>query len=123
LPDQALLQEARLSFRPNKGNIITDWVPYPVDVAYQVHLLRELFPGALITPFLRLVDTSKTTDIGSIFSQFELKRKETGQKVSRPQVRFRGDVERLRQKHFLITVDVSAEVAELMPSVSTLCLM
>ena len=105
------------TFRSNKGNIIADWVPYLEDVAYQVHLLRELFPGALIAPFLRLVDTSKTTDIGSIFSQFELKRRETGQRFSRPHVRFLGDVERLRQRHFLITVDVSAEVAELVPSV------
>jgi hypothetical protein len=80
-------------------------------------LLRELYPTAVITPFLRLVDTSKTTDIESIFSQFELKRRETGQRFSWPQVRFLGDVERLRQRHFLITVDISSEVTELMPAV------
>jgi hypothetical protein len=106
-------------FRSNKGNIIADWIPYLEDVAYQTLLLRELYPTAVITPFLRLVDTSKTTDMESIFSQFELKRRKTipNQRFSRPEVSFLGDVERLRQRHFLITVDVSAEVSELMPAV------
>jgi hypothetical protein len=106
-------------FRSSKGEIIADWVPYLEDVAYQTHLLRKLYPTALVTPFLCLVDTSKTTDMGSIFSQFELKRTKAipGQKFSRPEVRFFGDVERLRQRHFLVTVDISAEVTELMPAV------
>lgn len=106
-------------FRSNKGKIITDWVPYLDDVAYQTLLLRELFPAALITPFLCLVDTSKTTDMETIFSRFELKRSEPtpGHKFARPHVSFFGDVERLRQRPFLITIDVSAEVTELMPTV------
>jgi hypothetical protein len=106
-------------FRSTKGEIIADWVPYLEDVAYQTLVLRELYPTALIRPFLCLVDTAKTTDIESIFSRFELKKRETipGQKFSRPKVSFFGDVERLRQRHFLITVDVSAEVTELMPGV------
>jgi uncharacterized protein DUF2779 len=111
--------EARPFFRTIKGELIADWVPYLEDVAYQTLLLRELYPTAVITPFLRLVDTSRTTDIESIFCRFELKRRKTipSQRFSRPQVSFFGDVERLRQRHFLITVDVSAEVAELMPAI------
>jgi hypothetical protein len=106
-------------FRSVKRELIADWVPYLEDVAYQTLLLRELYPTAVITPFLRLVDTSKTTDIESIFSQFELKRRKTipNQRFSRPDLSFLGDVERLRQRHFLITIDVSAEVTELMPAV------
>jgi hypothetical protein len=102
-------------FRSSKGEIIADWVPYLEDVAYQTLVLRELYPTAHIRPFLCLVDTGKTTDIESIFSKFELKKRETipGQKFSRPKVSFFGDLERLRQRHFLITVDVSAEVTEL----------
>src|SRR5258708_98389 len=106
-------------FRSNKGRIFIDWIPFLEDVAYKTLLLRELFPPALITPFLRLVDTSKTTDIETIFSRFELKRSEPipGHKFARPHLSFFGDVERLRQRPFLITVDVSAEVTELMPAV------
>jgi hypothetical protein len=106
-------------FRSNKGNLLAGWVPYLEDVAYQALLLRELYPAAVITPFLRLVDTSKTTDIDSIFSRFELKKREPipGRHFARPQVSFLGDVERLRRKHFLVTIDVSAEVAELMPEI------
>jgi hypothetical protein len=106
-------------FRTKKGQIITDWIPYLEDVAYQTLLLRELFPNAAITPFLQLVDRSQTTDIDCIFSQFELNRRQasSGQKFVRPQVRFLGNVEQLLQKHFLIKVDVSAEVNELMPTV------
>ncbi len=106
-------------FRSNKGRIFIDWIPFLEDVAYQTLLLRELFPTALITPFLRLVDTSKTTDIETIFSRFELKRSEPipGHKFARPHLSFFGDVERLRQRPFLITIDVSAEGTELMPTV------
>jgi len=106
-------------FRTKKGQIITDWIPYLEDVAYQTLLLRELFPNAAITPFLQLVDRSQTTDIDCIFSQFELNSRQasSGQKFVRPQVRFLGNVEQLRQKHFLIQVDVSAEVNEMMPTV------
>jgi hypothetical protein len=105
-------------FRSNKGKIFTDWIPYLADVAYQTLLLQELFP-ALVTPFLCLVDTSKSTDIETIFSRFGLKRSEPipGHKFARPYVSFFGDVERLRLRPFLITIDASAELGELTPMV------
>src|SRR5262249_3384704 len=61
-------------FRTKKGLIVTKWQEYLEDVAFQVMVLRELFPSAGISAFLMMPDKSKTTSIDKLHSFFEINR-------------------------------------------------
>jgi hypothetical protein len=104
-------------FRGKRGELSSGWIPYLEDVAYQTYLLRKLLPGAEVVPFLRLVDKSKRADGNCIFSQFELRERNSVPpgKFARPEVKFFGNTQDLRRSHILISIDVTDEVDQLMP--------
>jgi hypothetical protein len=105
-------------FRGKRGGIRSEWQPYLEDVAFQVGVLRELFPKNDIIPYLCLTDRSKTTSIDQIFAKFQLIRpKHDNRQFCRPAVSYIGDVAELRTEPFLSILDVSAEVEELLPEV------
>jgi hypothetical protein len=107
-------------FRGKRGDISSKWQPYLEDVAFQTHIVRSLFPKAQVTPFLCLVDKSKTCGAETSFDKFQVvpRKKQEGKKVfSRPEVVFAGSVEALRNDPFVTVVDVSEEVEELLPIV------
>jgi hypothetical protein len=105
-------------FRGEKGRITTKWRPYLEDVAFQVLVLRELFPDAEIVPHLCLTDKSKTTSVDQIFAHFQLTRPPASTKqFDRPSVSYIGDVAELRKEPFLSILNVDAEVNELLPDV------
>ena len=108
-------------FRTKKGNgIIGDWQEYLEDVTYQVMVLQELFPKAIIRPFLVMPDKSKTTQIDRLHSFFRLHRiQQPGRKFTSVEVEFTGDTDLLRKNHFLTQVLVDAEVKLLLPDVQT----
>lgn len=119
--DAAAKAEGRSSlfWRKKVDGIVSEWQEYLEDVAFQVLVLRELFPKALIRPFLLMPDKSKTTRIDQLHSFFQIRRiKKPGSKFTRLLVEFTGDVERLRSDHFLSLVPVGAEVDELLPGVA-----
>lgn len=111
---------ARDPFRGVRGKITPEWRPYLEDVAYQTHLLEELFPDLAIEPALCLVDQAKSTSIDSIFRCFEITRPPAveGARTGRPTVRFTGNIDELRKSHFLAIIGVRAEVDELIPEVA-----
>src|SRR5204863_7145278 len=79
-------------------------------------VLQDLFPEVKITPYLCLVDKSKTTTIHSLFSKFRLSASNLDEaRFRRPTVTYTGDADELR--HFLAELDVAAEVHELLPEV------
>jgi len=108
-------------FRTKKSNsIITGWQEYLEDVTYQVMVLQELFPKAIIRPFLVMPDKSKTTQIDRLHSFFRLHRiQQPGRKFTSVEVEFTGDADLLRKNHFLTQVSVEAEVKLLLPGVQT----
>lgn len=107
-------------FRNKSGGIITGWQEYLEDVTYQVMVLQELFPKAVIRAWLVMPDKSKTTKIDRIHSYFRLHRiQQPGRKFTSVEVEFTGDVDLLRKNHFLSQVSVDAEVKLLMPDVET----
>jgi Domain of unknown function(DUF2779) len=108
-------------FRTKSGDgIITGWREYLEDVAYQVMVLQELFPKAIIRPFLMMPDKSKTTQIDRLHSLFRLRRiQQPGRKFTSVVVEFTGDADLLRKNHFLTQVSVEAEVKLLLPDVQT----
>jgi hypothetical protein len=107
-----------LFWKKNGKGIVSEWQEYLEDVAFQVLVLRELFPQAIIRPFLLMPDKSKTTPVDQLHSFFQIRRiKKPGSKFTRLLVDFTGDVQQLRAGHFLSQVPVGAEVKHLLPEV------
>lgn len=102
-------------FRGTRHNIKAAWQPYLEDVGFQTHICEQLFPKSTIVPFLCLVDRGISTTIDSIHACFLLTAHAPGQQFRRPQVTFDGDRLKLRENHFLTTINVRSEVDELMP--------
>ena len=89
-------------------------------MTYQVMVLQELFPKAVIRPWLVMPDKSKTTKIDRIHSFFRLHRiQQPGRKFTSVEVEFTGDADLLRKNHFLTQVSVEAEVKLLLSDVQT----
>jgi hypothetical protein len=80
------------------------------DIAFQVHVLAELFPGAKINPYLLVPDRAKTTTVDVIHQLFTVERSEG--EFAKVRGTFNGDAEALRANHFLTRVDVSREVTD-----------
>ena len=104
-------------FYGTRGGIESGWREYIEDIAFQVHVARNLFPDYEVCPYLRLPDKSKSTSLDLLHQDFELRRNIRAYSFSRPEVRFHGDLNALRRDHFLITRDVSIEVNDVMTDV------
>lgn len=102
-------------FRGAKGRILADWRPYLEDVTFQTLVLRRLYPEATVIPCLCLVDKSAQCNSESLFKHFTFESADASAK--RPKVTFRGDRQSLRELPLVQVLDVSTEVAELMPEV------
>lgn len=112
------LEDVPSPFRGRRAGILAKWIPYLEDVTFQVHVLKSLLPAATVTPFLCLVDKAATCGAETIFDKFEfLPRDVAGGAFSRPEISFVGDVDALRQGAVVGLLDVSGEVAELLPEV------
>lgn len=111
-------QEGANPFRGTRGSISSEWQTYLEDVTFQYSVLRELFPAARVVPYLCLVDKSKTSTVHSLHSKFVLSVDNVAAaRFRRPQVQYLGDLDELRANDFLTRIDVSGEVAELLPAV------
>ena len=93
--------------------ISAEWREYLDDVAFQVGVLTAMIPGAVVTPFLCLVDKAATTAIDGLSSWFKIERRESRNGVALAhRAVFTGDAERARQDRCLVEIDVSSEVAD-----------
>jgi hypothetical protein len=102
-----------------RGGGTSAWQEYLEDVAFQTHVLRELFPGATVRPYLMMPDKGKTTHLELIHEKFTIRREAPGGTgFERTIVEFNGDVEALRRDHFLTLVDVSRHVDDLLAPVT-----
>ena len=118
--NEAAIDAGRPNLFRTKNGIIANWQEYLEDVAYQVMVLQELFPKAIIRPFLVMPDKSKTTQIDRLHSFFRLHRiQQPGWKHTSVEVEFTGDADVLRKNHFLTQVSIEAEVKLLLPDVQT----
>ncbi|MBK8784644.1 MAG: DUF2779 domain-containing protein [Anaerolineales bacterium] len=106
--------------RNKKGGIIPEWLPYLEDITFQAIILRELFPASTLTCELMMPDKSRTTSINNLHSLFALNLiKEDDSGYPRARFTFTGDVELLRENHFLTRLNVDLEAGELTPEVSS----
>lgn len=88
-----------------RGGIVSEWVPYIEDIAFQKYVVGRCLPNASVSPYILVPDKTKTTEIDSLASLFQIERFETEAgrffKVS-----FQGDREELKEHHFLTRVNV-----------------
>ena len=106
--------------RNKKGGIIPEWLPYLEDITFQAIILRELFPASTLTCELMMPDKSRTTSINNLHALFALNLiKEDDSGYPRARFTFKGDVELLRENHFLTRLNVDLEAGELTPEVSS----
>lgn len=98
-------------FRTSRGGIDSDWRKYLEDVSFQAYVLSKAFPELKVVPHLCVVDKSRTATKNSTYENFQLKRADR----FRPEVNYTGDIKALQDEHVLATVDVTAEVTELLP--------
>ncbi len=107
------------ALRNRDGTIASRWRRSIEDLAFQVHVLRELYPDATIRSSLVLPDKSKTTTIDLIHKLFTVHRvPQPGTSIERIVVEFTGDAAKVAGDHFLTFVPVDAEVAYLLPEVA-----
>ena len=98
--------------------IASDWKEYLADVAFQVLVLKEMFPKATVEPYLCLVDKARRTKIDGLPKWFHIERgiNRAGTR-SVHRVRYDGDVESLCADQLVMSVNVTAEVEKLMEEV------
>lgn len=100
--------------------VSAEWREYIEDVAFQVGVLAAMIPGAVIRPFLCLVDKAATTTIDGLPNWFKIERGEVRDGKSRAhRAVFAGDLERARQERCVVEIDVSSEVAEVQAEVDS----
>jgi len=92
-------------------NVVSTWREKIEDVAYQTVLLQAVFPDAVVTPWLALVDKSKTARMDRVTELFALEHGDSNDGTSSVHgARYLGTVEQLADLDLLTEVDVSAEV-------------
>lgn len=103
----------------SRNGIRPGWRPYLEDVAFQILVMRRLFPELTFVPFLCLPDKSKTTSIDLLHKHFTFADEPVvdGSKMRRPTVLFTGDADAARKDSFLAFVDVSEWVDMILPEV------
>lgn len=103
--------------RTNKGAIRADWLEYLHDIAFQVIILKELYPDLTVRPFLALADRDKRSTADAIHQQFHIHRERLSNGRIKTHVDFTGDADRLRLDHLIAMVDLSTEVEEIVDEV------
>jgi len=90
------------------------WRPYLEDAAFQTAILQDVFPDLAVVPYLLMPDTSRPCPFDGLHHRFTL-RGAGGADV--PSAEYTGDRRELHRGLILTRVDVSQEVARLLPAV------
>jgi hypothetical protein len=94
--------------------IASDWREYLEDVTYQVMLLRDMYPGVPIRAHLILMNKRAEAPFDEMPTWFRIVRGEDGRLHT---AEFLGNAEQARNSGLTISIDVTAECAELEPGV------
>lgn len=103
-------------FLKKNGDVNKSWLPYLIDITFQVMVARRANPGLEIRPELCVVNKTKPCGLEAIYSNIDIVDSEEHDR-SKPRAVFRGDVKALAADHFLEFIDVSEAVDALMPDV------
>ncbi len=110
------LEKTGSAFRSLKSpyGIASDWREYLEDVTYQVALLRDLYPGVPVRAHLILMNKRAEAPFDEMPGWFRIVRGTDGRLHT---AEFVGNAEQARESGLTISIDVTAEVDELEPSV------
>ena len=118
--DELLRQGLPNVFRASKSpdGIQNDWRPYLEDAAFQTNILQQVFPDAIVIPYLLMPDTSQTCQIDGLHRHFSLRslNQSDGAGII-PISEFTDEPRRIRRNPLLCRVNVREEVSLLLPEV------
>jgi len=93
------------------GELRREWQPYVEDAAFQAHVLRELFPGYRVIPYLLMLDSGRPAAVDGLHRQFVRRaRSRAGWDAPVPAVDFIGDPREVWRSPFLVQLNVAVEV-------------
>ena len=92
------------------------WLPYLLDITFQVMVARLANPGLEIRPRLCVVNKTKPSSVEAIYANIDLVEDEDADRT-KPRAVFTGDRAALAADHFLEFFDVSSVVERLMGEV------
>lgn len=95
---------------------IKDWTEYVEDVAFQKAVLSECYPNTQISTSLLLPDKTKSVDVDGMIGWFELSRRTETNGFDKPEIRFTGDEQTVRDNNFLTLVPIDTIVDSLLPT-------
>jgi len=101
----------------SKGRPKPKWKPYLLDVAFQAWVLRQVFPGYEVKPWLCVVNKSHLATTDETMEHFTLVRDPRKPKT-RPGVTYVGNLASLHNTGLLTYRDVTMETAILLPEVA-----
>lgn len=110
-------EEGEERFLSEKGEIMTEWKPYLVDVAYQRHVLSLAFPGFEVKPWLWVVNKRQPVRESETRGLFHIKRSAVGSK-GRPEIHYMGNRHDLQGTQLLARCEVAQETNLLMKQVT-----
>jgi hypothetical protein len=95
-----------------------EWLPYLLDITFQVMVARLANPGLEIRPRLCVVNKTKPSSVEAIYANIDLIEDKDADR-NKPRAVFTGDRAALAADHFLEFIDVSVVVDHLMEDVKT----
>ncbi|MCX6839776.1 MAG: DUF2779 domain-containing protein [Verrucomicrobia bacterium] len=104
------------SFLTDKGEIISKWKPYLLDVAYQQHVLSLAFPEFHVKPWLWVVNKGQTVRASETRGLFHIELSKTDPKA-RPEIRYSGNQQDLVGTQILAHCEVDHVTRLLMKEV------
>ena len=114
--DKGSEDESPSTFLKKNGEVATKWMPYLLDVTFQLHVLRLAFPEFEVKPWLCVVNKSCTATANETMAHFSAIRDKDTPK-SRPTVHYSGDFELLKDTSLLTLQEVTHETGLLMDRV------
>ena len=105
-------------FLKKDGTPKKEWLPYLLDITFQVMVARLANPELEIRPRLCVVNKTKPSSIEAIYANIDLVEEKNADR-DKPRAVFTGDRAALAADHFLEFIDVSAIVDGLMEDVES----
>jgi len=109
--------DASQFFSKKSSEVVSDWLPYMLDITFQVMVAELCFPGVPVEARLCLVNQNKSCSVDAIYSNIDLFEDAEDRDRSLPRAVYTGDIDALRADNFLEFIDVRECVDQLMPLV------
>lgn len=105
-------------FLKKDGDVAAKWMPYLLDVTFQLHVLRLIFPEFEVTPWLCVINKGCKATANETLAHFSADPDKNTPNKARPKVNYSGDLEHLKGTSLLTLRDVTNEAGLLMQDVA-----